>query len=147
MRYYFAYGSNLRDEKISEICPNVRHVSQGSVKGYKFAFRGTSTLRPGSVGTILKDPNRIVQGFVYLLCDEEIPALDKWEGCPKYYGKMEVSVETDEGVLNCFTYYKSSDPEIISPPNRSYLEEVLRGYIEKRLDPQDVLKAYKESLR
>ncbi len=76
MRYYFAYGSNLNQEAMAQICPNAEVVGKYKLKGYRLTFRG-------KLPDILPQENNIVTGGLWKITESDESALDQYEG---HYG-------------------------------------------------------------
>ena len=92
MPIYFAFGSNLYPPQMAERCPGSRVLQPGVLKGYRLAFSGYSTRWEGGVATIVAEPFREVQGLLYDLTEEDQRNLDRFEGFPTVYDRLQVSV-------------------------------------------------------
>ena len=47
MVYYFAYGSNMDEERLKERCPDSKSVGSGVLKGYKLVFNKIANAERG----------------------------------------------------------------------------------------------------
>ncbi|MED6248228.1 hypothetical protein ATANTOWER_029414, partial [Ataeniobius toweri] len=106
---YFAFGSNLLKERLQLMNPSAVFYATGRLKDYKLDFglweKNVETAWHGGVATIESCPGEEVWGVVWTLSNENLSTLDSQEGVS--YGKyspLEVSIETDQGVMLCRTY-------------------------------------------
>ena len=122
---YLAYGSNINTTQMAFRCPHSRVVGTSVLKGYRLSFRGVADITPH-----VSDK---VPCLLWDLADEDIPALDRYEGFPVLYVKRTVSVEVP-GVGPAFAMtYVMRKQQIVCPPHASYFETILEGYLEAGL--------------
>ncbi|MFC1553161.1 gamma-glutamylcyclotransferase family protein [candidate division KSB1 bacterium] len=93
---YFAYGSNMLHQQMKERCPGSKFIKQAFLIGYKFVYDGNSKKCAGAVGNIVKSKNSKVYGGLYEINEENLIALDGYEGYPNNYDRMEVEIEDNE---------------------------------------------------
>ena len=128
---YFAYGSNLSEERLHQSCPSASLVAIARLAGYRLAFTRRSERWGGGVADIRPEPRGEVWGAVWRILAEEAAALDRQEGVdatPPRYRRREVSVTTSEGVaLDCLAYQVVAPEAEPVPPSEAYLETMLRG--------------------
>ena len=144
---YFAYASNLDPEAMRARCPGHRVVGLASLADHRLSFPLYSADWHGGVASPTLAHGEKVWGIVFDLTDEDLTALDAYEGwrAPgdqhNLYERETVLVELvrpDDGSvprrLRALTYFaRSSNP---SPPSRVYLDTVVRGARHHRL-PDD----------
>lgn len=127
--HYFAYGSNLLEERLRLHVPSARLVAAGTVTGWHRVFHLRS--RDGSAKADLvpaKDPGAVVEGALYELDPDERPALDAWEGLGSMYRLDEVEVVTGNGSVTSFTYCGSPSHQAAGlRPYDWYLASVIAG--------------------
>ncbi len=109
--YYFAYGSNLHREQMQERCPGSEPVAKAKLEGYRLCFN--------RVADIVEDEGSMVWGAIYTVSQGDIKNLDRYEGYPNFYDKLDVDVADDQG-----TQYTS---------NR-YIEQVLANQTKISMD-------------
>lgn len=121
---YFAYGSNLEMDQMSERCPESRPVCKAILYGYLMKFRGSSF----GVATVEKKEDSCVYGAIYEVTKKDIRALDVFEGYPSLYTRKKVKVVTENGCTQeVFVYVMVRDYDIRFP-SRKYYDTIRRGY-------------------
>jgi len=126
--YYFAYGSNMNHQQMKKRCPSSRFVKRAFLEGYKFVYDGYSKTRNGAVANIIETGKKedIVWGGLFEINEDNLSALDCYEGYPKSYDRKEVKVKDDEG--NHYTtivYFRTAQPK--SKPSENYRNLVIQG--------------------
>uniref|UniRef100_G3NNF5 Gamma-glutamylcyclotransferase n=1 Tax=Gasterosteus aculeatus aculeatus TaxID=481459 RepID=G3NNF5_GASAC len=106
---YFAFGSNLLKERLQMANPSATFHTTGRLKDHELSFGLCETIQNniwhGGVATIVPCPGADVWGVIWTLSSEDLPRLDKQEGVSVgIYSPLEVSVETDKGLIFCRTY-------------------------------------------
>ena len=106
MVYYFAYGSNLNPERM--LSRNITWLDSypATLENYELVFNKPSTLAKNvtynmSFANVIPKQNSIVEGVIYLIDDDLIKTLDKFEGTnkkiPDYFRvKLDVLKEKNE---------------------------------------------------
>jgi gamma-glutamylcyclotransferase (GGCT)/AIG2-like uncharacterized protein YtfP len=89
---YLAYGSNMNQEQMKTRCPNATFYSSGYLEGYKLVFDGYSENRDSLVADIRPDAHSRVPYVIWALDDEDLKQLDRCEGYPKHYSKIELKI-------------------------------------------------------
>ena len=79
VKYYFAYGSNLNMEQMSNLCPDAVPLVARDLPGWELQFR--------RVLTIVRNPKGVVRGGLWLISDFDEKMLDRYEGYPGWYEK------------------------------------------------------------
>jgi len=132
--YYFAYGSNMDLGQMSKrlgrkIAPS--EVKKASVREWKLVFNKKADANPEKQGyaNIVEDANEIVEGVLYEISEEDIEELDKYEGCPEHYKKMEIEVALDTGEKVVAITYIAQENKIGTGllPTREYLNKLLNA--------------------
>ena len=132
---YFAYGSNLHHKQMKSRCKDCKFLKSIRLRNYKLTFR--SKYRAADIE---KKKNSTVVGGLFDIskCDEK--KLDIYEEFPSLYVKM------------FFTYYgkkvmtytmKKKTP--FRYPTKRYLNVIIRGYKDCKLDRQYLNNALKPS--
>ncbi|XP_069553231.1 gamma-glutamylcyclotransferase a [Brachyistius frenatus] len=139
---YFAFGSNLLRERLQLANPSATFRSTGRLKDYTLNFglweEHVDNAWHGGVATIEFSPGAEVWGVIWTLSDENLPSLDNQEGVSHgMYAPLEVSVETDEGLMLCRTYRMNNFHAC--PPSPQYKQVVCLGAEQNGL-PKEYLK-------
>ena len=132
---YFAYGSNLHHKQMKSRCKDCKFLKSIRLRNYKLTFR--SKYRAADIE---KKKNSTVVGGLFDIskCDEK--KLDIYEEFPSLYVKM------------FFTYYgkkvmtytmKKKTP--FRYPTKRYLNVIIRGYKDCKLDRKYLNNALKPS--
>lgn len=139
-RYYFAYGSNLSDDDRASHdppCPDngLRKVGVASLPDRRLGFTRRSIKRGGGVLDVVPHLGAVAPGVVYEVQDDSVwEWLDKKEGAPKHYRRIDVTVLTqDGGVLRACTYEVVNREGFVTPAP-AYLEIVRKAYRAHLLD-------------
>ncbi|XP_062385265.1 gamma-glutamylcyclotransferase a [Sardina pilchardus] len=114
---YFAFGSNLLKERLQLKNPSATFYSTGRLKDYALRFglwgERVQCRWNGGVATIEENPGAEVWGVVWKLSKDNLASLDKQE---EVYSPMEVTVETDNGLLVCRTYQMNNFSACLPSP-------------------------------
>jgi gamma-glutamylcyclotransferase len=134
---YFAYGSNLSQQRMAERTGAIPQARPACLKDYRLAFN----CRVGAsvYANIVPSDGSLVWGAVYLCDFRAMIGLDLYEGVAHgCYRRAWVEVEAENGErLMAETYlagekYMAQDGE----PSATYLDLILRGAQEHRLPAQ-----------
>lgn len=116
---YFAYGSNLAHDDFDFRCPGAKPLKRAKLTDWRLTFRGVADIEPRS--------GFVVEGALWKVSDEDIRALDRYEGAPQLYDRAIVTVETTVGKVKAFTYVMVSHLTI-GLPSPYYYGVIERGY-------------------
>ncbi|XP_029022541.1 gamma-glutamylcyclotransferase a [Betta splendens] len=136
---YFAFGSNLLKERLQLANPSAVFCTTGRLKDYELNFglweRHVDNAWHGGVATIEFCPGAEVWGVIWTLSNEHLTSLDDQEGVGLgQYSPLEVSVETDRGLMLCRTYQMNNFHAC--PPSPQYKQVVCLGAEQNRLPPE-----------
>ncbi len=141
---YFAYGSNLSVRQMRRRCPGSEVVGRARLPDYRLGFTRYATKRKGGVADIVPEPGAEVWGALYTVDDAGLASLDEFEGVPRAYRRIDVSVFDDEGAeLAAMAYIANKTGEFA--PGRAYLGLIITGCRDHKL-PDDYIQAL-ESIR
>ena len=131
-KYYLAYGSNLSMAQMAGRCPDAVYVGTTEIEDYQLLFKGSQT---GSYLTVEPKTGKKVPVLVWRISDRDERNLDRYEGCPEFYYKREITVEmkslTDGmplGKIDALIYIMHEERSLGCPTLR-YYEVCLEGYI------------------
>lgn len=124
---YFAYGSNMSEERMIS-----RHISYESrtfakLTGYKLIFNKQASKGNYVYANIMVSENDIIEGVLYEFPDVEISKLDKFEGVPNHYRKIQVNIEDQNGTIASAITYVAKEDKIVDGllPQKEYLNHLL----------------------
>jgi len=125
---YFAYGSNLNAQQMQQRCPGAKRLFSARLPNYRLIFTGGSRARTGGTATIRLERGEQVPGGVYEIDGRCLLALDRHEGYPAVYDRMNVIVFNDFGdAVEAVTYFKKGRG-VEEPPSEEYLRLIREGY-------------------
>lgn len=129
-RLYLAYGSNLNKAQMAYRCPDATVLGTAALVGWELLFKGSKT---GSYLTVERREGSQVPVAVWEVSEADERALDRYEGCPRFYYKKTLVLpvlhnETDEiRRRRCFVYIMHEDrPE--GMPYAEYVRTCRQGY-------------------
>jgi len=122
---YFAYGSCMSEESLNQTV-EARLIGPGKLKDYCLTFNKFSKKWGGGVADIIPAPGGLVEGVLFEVKD--FVELDRREGAPNYYRRIEIEVETEiKGCVQVVSYeVVKKSPELIIPTNK-YMNMILEG--------------------
>ena len=125
---YFAYGSNMDPERMSERSISFSQRTHAILKGYRLEFNKVASRNPQEgYANVVKFQNGIVEGVIYEILDSELSKLDRFEGYPDHYDRLMIKVQLDDGQkLEAIIYI--AQPDKIAEglkPSRDYLDHLL----------------------
>ena len=129
-RYYFAYGMNTNLGEMTQRCPGAINLGRCTLKEYELKFRHHADIdyKHGSE----------MEGVLWDITEDCERALDRLEGYPYYYDKIEVVVNPATLVDNMTHFIAmayvmtSKGPE--EAPSTGYEDCLIEGYTANGLD-------------
>lgn len=141
--WYFAYGSNLDQEGMRRRVGGWHDLKPAKLKGFRLVFDIYSSSWRGGVADVVEDEAGVVYGAAYLLDEEQLEKLDKYEGVPHLYHRRKVAVEVESTPLEAFIYVGSS-PRPSVKPSTEYVALMIKGL--KRIGHgEEAIKAVREA--
>src|SRR3989304_2152018 len=126
---YFAYGSNMKIERITKRAPSVRVLGRARILDKQLAFNKISTDGSGKAN-IVDASSIFVWGVLYEIDECDIPKLDDTE---KGYDKQNIVVMGDnERPFRAFTYIATRTKEGLIPYDW-YLKLIIQGAEDNKL--------------
>jgi cation transport regulator ChaC len=139
--WYFAYGSNMKRSQLESRAGAVHETRLASLPGYELAFnrkaRGgvaTANIRPAA--------GKLLRGVLYRINESAFRSLDRFEGAPQHYRRIQVDATDASGAKIPAQVYIATRVEKGLKPAAHYLQAILDGAREHGL-PAD----YIESIR
>ena len=115
-KYYFAYGMNTNIAEMANRCPKATSLGKCVLENFELRFRTHADidLVPGSC----------MEGVLWKITPECEDALDRLEGYPYYYNKINVVLD-DNTIAMAYIMNKKGKQE---PPGLSYEKCLIEGY-------------------
>ena len=124
--YYLAYGSNMNHKQMKKRCPSSNFVRKVYLEGYRFVYDGYSCTWKGTVANVIESSGGIVRGGLFEISDDNLSALDCYEGYPNSYDRKEIEVKDEEGdTYKAWIYFRTG--KVISKPCEHYHKIVIQG--------------------
>jgi gamma-glutamylcyclotransferase len=135
--WYFAYGSNLNSAQFRTRAGMVLEESVGELKGYELHFN--KKVRGGTASANIQPaPGKSVRGVLYQIPESAYRNLDRYEGAPVHYRRIEVQVTAADGRKVPAQAYIATKVEKGLRPAPHYLQTILDGAAEHNL-PADYI--------
>ena len=126
--YYFAYDLNLNKKQMQQRCPDSRPRFTATLHHYRLVFVGWSRKWRGGVASIKPFRGERVDGAIYEISERDLKQLDRYQGYPSEYTRINIKVNTDVAELaEAITYVKSRGTEE-TRPSAEYLAIIRQGY-------------------
>lgn len=140
--WYFAYASNMSRQQVRQRAGAPKEEKVARLDGYELNF---DKLARGGTGTanIALAPGKVIWGVLYRLTEQQIKALDRFEGVPQHYRRSEVTVVDGGGNKIAAQVYLASKVRKGLKPDRQYLHRILQGAEEHKL-PADYIAQLKK---
>jgi gamma-glutamylcyclotransferase (GGCT)/AIG2-like uncharacterized protein YtfP len=125
MNIYFAYGSNLDENQMKVRCPYYEKLGCGYIKDYELCFPKTSKKwEDMGVASIRSKQGSTVEGALYILNNEDLSKMDKFEGG---YDRIKVEVIVDGNPIEAYTYMVSNNQYAYFKPSYKYINQIYEG--------------------
>ena len=122
-KLYLAYGSNLHLGQMAHRCPDSKVAGKAELPGYRLLFRGG---QHNAHATIEEAEGRTVPVLLWKVSVRDEALLDRYEGYPYYYDKVQIPVELDGKPSPPWPTSCSLDLTSTSRP--LYLHTIREGY-------------------
>ncbi|MFQ5816759.1 MAG: gamma-glutamylcyclotransferase family protein [Terriglobia bacterium] len=135
--WYFAYASNMSRQQVKQRAGEPKEEKVARLDGYELNF---DKIARGGTGTatITLASGKVVWGVLYRLREQQLKALDRFEGVPQHYRRSEVTVRDGAGNQFAAQVYLASKVRKGLKPDRYYLQQIIQGAEEHNL-PADYI--------
>lgn len=127
--FYFAYGSNMAIERLRPRVPSAELRGVAVLLAHELKFHKRSK-RDGSAKCDVfytgKEDDKVF-GALYVVAEEDVAKLDRFEGLGQGYNRRSVTVVTIDGLTFRAQTYVATDVDPTLQPFDWYKEHVLRG--------------------
>jgi gamma-glutamylcyclotransferase (GGCT)/AIG2-like uncharacterized protein YtfP len=140
--WYFAYASNMHRAQVRQRAGEPAEERVARLDNYELNF---DKIARGGTGTanIVPAEGRTVWGVLYRLSEQQLRALDRFEGVPEHYRRSEVTVvDSQERKISAQVYLARKVRKGLKP-DRGYLQRILQGAEEHNL-PADYIESLKK---
>ena len=135
--WYFAYGSNLNAAQFQMRAGQVLEQTTGELKGYELRFN--KEVRGGSASANIQPAaGKSVRGVLYLIPESAYRNIDRYEGAPVHYRRIEVQVTATDGRVIAAQAFIATKVKKGLRPAPHYLQTILNGAAEHGL-PADYI--------
>ena len=126
---YFAYGSNMNKDRMTKRKINFTSQQFAKLADYKLIFNKKAKGGDYTYANIVSSDNDFIEGILYEFPDNEISSLDKAEGFPNHYDKIQVTVTDKNDNSITATTYVAKDDKIANGlyPTKEYLSHLFAG--------------------
>jgi gamma-glutamylcyclotransferase (GGCT)/AIG2-like uncharacterized protein YtfP len=140
--FHFGYGSNLSTDFVTkELIPNAKFVMKAYLPNFEVRWPFWSPEKQAGYSGIMEAPGEIVHGVLYEVTEEELSGLDNMERVYKdRYKRMTYQVLGEDGKFHLADLYRVIDPKGPFPPERNYVDTMIKGAREPGLDPEYIKK-------
>jgi len=126
--YYFTYASNLSHQQMAERYPEAKPKFIATLPNYKLIFAGWSRKWRGGVASIKPFRGEKVIGAIYEISERDLRLLDKHEGYPAIYNRIDIVAFNEDGEpVKAVTYIKVEQSEE-TKPSPEYVATIQQGY-------------------
>ncbi len=140
--WYFAYASNMNSAQMRTRA-EILEEHRGTLENYELVFNRKAR---GGVATanIRQAPGKVVEGVLYRIPESAFRNLDRYEGAPQQYRRIEVTVTYGEGKKAAAQVYIATKVDKGLRPAPHYLQTILDGAAEHKF-PAEYVERIKEA--
>lgn len=125
---FFAYGSSMVKKRMKSLCPKAKPKYQAVLPNYKLIFTGWSREFKSSTATVCQARGERVLGAVWEISEIDLKKLDRYQGYPAAYDRMNVLVIKDDGSAEKVITYIKRNKTDTAQPSPEYLSVIKQGY-------------------
>lgn len=141
--WYFAYASNMSRVQMRSRAGDILEERLGRLENYELAFN--KKVRGGTAGANIRPaPGKSVEGVLYKIPESAFKNLDRFEGAPIHYRRIQVNVQDREGRAVAAQAFIATKVEKGLRPAAHYLKTILDGAAEHAL-PADYIESIQAS--
>jgi cation transport regulator ChaC len=130
--WYFAYGSNMNRVQMSSRAGNILEARKASLPNFELRFN--KRVRGGTAAAnVQPSTGKTVHGVLYKIEESAFRNLDRYEGVPDHYRRIEIRVTPEGGDPVGAQVYIASKVEKGLHPAGYYIQAILDGAVEHSL--------------
>ncbi len=135
--WYFAYGDNMNRAQIHSRAGEIAEEQVGKLENYEIIFNKKA--RGGSAtANIHPAQGKNVYGVLYRFAETALRSLDRFQGAPMHYRRIEVNVTASDGNKIAAQAYIATKVEKGLRPAAHYLQSILQAAEERQLPAEYV---------
>lgn len=143
--WYFAYASNMNRAQFRTRAPLVLEEINAELKNYELVFN--KKVRGGTASAnIQQSSGKSVLGVLYRIPEISFKSLDRYEGAPVHYRRIEVKVNAADGREISAQVFIATKVEKGLKPAGHYVQTILTG-AEEHGFPGDYLDSIREAAK
>ena len=124
--WYFAYASNMNRAQMRSRTPQILEEINGELKNYEFVFN--KKVRGGTASANVQPAQgQSVLGVLYRIPEAAYRGLDRFEGAPEHYRRIEVRVTAADGRELAAQVFIATKVEKGLKPASHYLQTIVTG--------------------
>ncbi len=139
---YFAYGSNMSRAQVRQRAGEPAEEKIARLENYELNFDKVARGGSGTANLVAAE-GQVVYGVLYRLSEQQLKALDRFEGVPEHYRRSEMNVVDEQGNKIAAQVYLARKLRKGLKPDRSYLQRIIEGAEEHGL-PADYVEKLKK---
>jgi cation transport regulator ChaC len=130
--WHFAYGSNMNRAQMLSRAGKILEEHNATLPNYEVRFN--KKVRGGTAGANVQPASgKTVHGVLYKIEESAMRSVDRYEGVPEHYRRIEVQVTPEGGQPVAAQIYIASRIEKGLRPSTNYLQAILDGAGEHNL--------------
>jgi gamma-glutamylcyclotransferase len=139
--WHFAFASNMNRAQMHSRAGEILEERPGQLENYELVFN--KKVRGGTAGANIRPaPGKAVLGVLYKINESAFRNLDRYEGAPQHYRRIEVEVRDANGQTVAAQAFIATKVEKGLRPAPHYLKTILDGAAEHQL-PADYVERIK----
>lgn len=123
---YFAYDVLLNPDQMRLVIKNWYDHFPAWLPNYRLVFDSYSVSWRGGIAGLKEDDKSIVYGAMYVIDEQQLSIIDKYEGLANLRMRIKVIVKSNQGEHSAYTHV-SSKPRDYVPPTKQYLSILTKG--------------------
>lgn len=139
--WHFSYGSNMSRAQMKSRAGQIAEERPARLENYELVFNKKAR---GGVATanVRPAPGKTVHGVLYRIPEPALRNLDRYEGVPQHYRRIEITAVDAQGNKVPAQVYIATKVENGLRPAPHYLQAILDGATEHNL-PADYIESLK----
>lgn len=136
--WYFAFGSNLDKKGMRSRVGDWPIDRPAKLQDFRRTFGGAADIRQREGSTVF--------GAIYFLNESQMKKLDRYEGAPNVYHRINVTVVSDGEQLSAVAYQYTKE-RIFSQPSDGYFNTIKNGLLDHGYGEKEIDLLYLEANR
>jgi len=122
-RLYIAYGSNMDKTQMKTRCPNAIVIGKTYLEDWELTMPHYANIE--------RKKGKKTPALVWQITKRDEATLNRYEGYPKCYDKIDIIVNIDGKPVSAMAYVMTEEYKKIKKSiRRGYKEQILRGYLD-----------------